>query len=425
MRTVLILISLFPVLLYGQTNWSLQNCVDSAVMNNPEMRLLDLDVSIASTNAKASQWNFLPSMNANASHGYNWGQTIDLFTNTFATDRVRYNNFYLSSSVTLFEGLQNYYDRKLANIDKEIALANKEIRNRDLVVQILGAFLQVKLNEEIVALKNKHLLFTKDQLKRVELLEQVDFAVQAEVLKTQAQLTKDNYEFILSQNDLRKSLFLLQTIIGKQPDTLFSLSDNFSLNENSTLDEAELNLLKTERNLIQSKQIWGSLSPKLSLNGSLGSGFSESNKIPDPDGVLYPKPFNDQLNENFYQSLSLTLSIPIFNGINSYSRIEVNKKELERIQIENEQRSVEYANTKLQNQLEINNQRTALEFAQSSFDSYELLFQNATLQYENGVIDYYQYLRNKDEFFLAESELIQAKYRLKFAEIIKTLYQVR
>ncbi|MFT5822540.1 MAG: outer membrane protein [Crocinitomix sp.] len=422
MKTWIIIIVFYPCLLFGQNDWTLQACIDSALINNPEMQLAEINLSIANIDVKSGQWNFLPSVNGTASHGYNWGQTIDPFTNSFATDQVRYNNFYLSSSLALFSGLQNYYEKKITGIDLAIILANKEIEKRNLILGILGAFLQTKLNEEIVSLKSKHLSYTKEQVKRAKLLEDLEYDTKHKRLESQAQESNDQYELIQSQNDLKKSLFLLQLLIGIEPNATFSIADSISLKTGLTINETQINRLEAEKNLLQSKQIKGSFSPTISVNGSIGSGYSENNKFLSPDGSFIPKPFGDQINENFYQSLFATLSVPIFNGLGSYSQIAINKQELERIRVENEQRSAQLTNTKLENQLEVGNQKIALKFAEASFKSYKLLFEDSSVQYENGAIDYYQYLQNKDAFFNAESELIQAEYRLKFAELVMSIF---
>lgn len=422
MKGVLTLLLFLPVLSFGQKKWTLQECIDSALINNPNIQLMDIDLSVAQINAKAANWNFLPNLNGNASHGYNWGQTIDLFTNSFATDRVRYNNFYLASSLTLFAGLRNYYDRKILHIDKDLVQANKAIEQRNLTLEILSAYLQVKLNEEIVSLKEKHLNYSQEQVKRAKLLESLQYETKRQRLESEAQETNDQYELIQTQNDLKRSNFLLQQLIGRSPESTFLTADSISLIEKPNIDESAISLLEAEKNLLQSKQVKGRLSPSLMLNGAIGSGYSENNQIVDGNGNSVPKPFSNQLNENFYQSVNITLSIPIFNGTSSYSQIAINKKEYERLKIEHEQRSNALNNTKLQNRLEVDNQRIAHKYAQASYESYKRLFEDSSVQYENGAINHYEYLQNKDAFYNAESELIQAAYRLKFAEIMMNLF---
>jgi outer membrane protein len=54
------------------------------------------------------------------------------------------------------------------------------------------------------------------------------------------------------------------------------------------------------------------LLPTLSLNGFLGTGFSTNNKDYTLSGNP-TKPYSDQLNQNLYEGIGLSLSIPLFN----------------------------------------------------------------------------------------------------------------
>lgn len=121
-----ILFILFPVQVFSQ-NWTLDNCIDTALQNNLKLKSGLINSQIASVHLKNSKHNLLPSLNAGVTHGYNWGQTIDLFTNQFATNRVMFDNFYLSSSITLFSGLQNYYTIKANNVAVQESYLEQEI----------------------------------------------------------------------------------------------------------------------------------------------------------------------------------------------------------------------------------------------------------------------------------------------------------
>ncbi|WP_066755561.1 TolC family protein [Crocinitomix algicola] len=407
---------------FGQGEWTLEQCIDSAMANNNGIRLSELDLGISEVNMRATNLNYMPSVNANATHGYNWGQTIDPFTNQFAANRVQYNNFYLSSSLTLFSGLTNHYSRKIETIDYRISGENLKRKKRSITLDIITAYLQVKLNSELVKLREKHISYIKETIERDIILEELDYQTKKDRLESEAQKSKEEYQMILALNDLRKASFLLQTLIGITPDSTFQLSDSISLEMSFNIDENLLQTLNTKRILYENKQLKGRLLPTISINGSLGSGYSENNKFLTPNGELAPKPFDDQLSENFYQSLSATISIPIFSGANSYSQIKINQLEYQQQLIRNEQHSIRRKNQLLEYHLDIENQKAALESARKSFDAYTKLYEDSKIQFENGVIDYYTFIQVKDDFFNAESELVQSKYRLLFAEFIYMVY---
>ena len=84
----------------AQQKWTLQQCVQRAEEKNLTLRDAQLEAELADKAHDQAYWSFLPNLNAGATHGYNWGKTIDRYTNTFAEERVRTNNFYLSSENT-------------------------------------------------------------------------------------------------------------------------------------------------------------------------------------------------------------------------------------------------------------------------------------------------------------------------------------
>src|SRR5688572_15260390 len=105
--------------LNAQEIWSLDSCIRFAYQKNISIQRSALTLGLAQANTKASLGALFPSLNGQATHGYNWGQRIDPFTNEFASQRVRSNNLGLSTSVNLFNGfqLQNTYKQSL--IDEE------------------------------------------------------------------------------------------------------------------------------------------------------------------------------------------------------------------------------------------------------------------------------------------------------------------
>ncbi|MFM7619912.1 MAG: TolC family protein, partial [Bacteroidota bacterium] len=81
--------------------WTLQQCVSTAVERNIGLKRNSLGLEQTKLSQEQALGNFLPNLNGQISHGYNWGQRIDPFTNQFATQRIQSNSLGLSTSVTL------------------------------------------------------------------------------------------------------------------------------------------------------------------------------------------------------------------------------------------------------------------------------------------------------------------------------------
>ena len=135
------LVFLLPAMVSGQ--WSLDSCIQYAFHNNISIRQSALNREITEANELTSLGNMLPSLNAQATHGYNWGQRIDPFTNQFATERIRSNNFGVSTGVTLFNGFALVNTWKQAGLNSESNKWTYEKMRNDIALNVATSYLTV------------------------------------------------------------------------------------------------------------------------------------------------------------------------------------------------------------------------------------------------------------------------------------------
>ena len=161
---------LFVLTAQAQSPWTLEQCVVRAEAKNLAIRSASYDRDIAVAGENGAKWGFLPTLNGAATHGYNWGQTIDRYTNTFATDRVRTNNFYLGSDWTLFGGFnqQNLFKQaKLDNLSAEEGLAAARM---DVLTAVSARFMEMLSAEERIKAAAVNADRTREQITLTEAL---------------------------------------------------------------------------------------------------------------------------------------------------------------------------------------------------------------------------------------------------------------
>jgi outer membrane protein len=116
--------------------WDLQQCVDYAQKNNISLKQSEISARINKNNATQSKAAILPTVNAGAQHTYNFGRTIDRYTNTFANTQVLSQNFYVSSNVVLWSGLAQYHNIK-ANQYQYLSSAENYLQQKnDLALNV-------------------------------------------------------------------------------------------------------------------------------------------------------------------------------------------------------------------------------------------------------------------------------------------------
>jgi outer membrane protein len=412
-------------------NWDLQQCIDSGLVNNYLIQSSQISSAILQEGIVESKMSFIPSLNGGMTHGYNWGQTLDPFTNQFATKRVQYNNFYLRSSVVLFSGMSMRHNLNLQRNDLELEEYNRAITERNLKIDISTAYLQVLLNNEVFEIALDHIELSKNQQSRMQQLLEAQKVTEYKLLEINSQVERDQLTALSAQNDLNYSLLNLQQLIniGYNPsfniattDTLLTqLITPYNELDLNRFDELRMSELSIERLAINEKFVRSNLYPSLTLNGSLGTGYS-GNSLISVNGTLETKPLGLQLNDNFYQSAYLSLQVPIFNQRSTKTQLKINQLQVQQSELDQVQRKLLIEGEYNRLMLEISNSQRELESAESLLFLVKLNYQQGEIQFENGKITFSDLQEIKNQLFVAESDVIQAKYRSDMNQLILKFY---
>jgi len=167
----------------------------------------------------------------------------------------------------------------------------------------------------------------------------------------------------------------------------------------------------------------GGYIPTLSMNGSIGTGFSGANRRRNSEGVLEQVSFADQIDENENKSVGFRLSIPIFNGLATRTNVQRAKLQLQSAELNLE-------NTKLQLRQNIesahNDAVAALKryrAAEKSVTALNTSFKYTQERFNVGLINSFDFNNEKNRLNNAESELLQAKYNYIFSTKVLDFYQ--
>ncbi|HMC98401.1 MAG TPA: TolC family protein, partial [Flavobacteriales bacterium] len=343
----------------AQQPWTLEQCVKRAEEKNIALLNAALDAELAGQAQDQSYWDLLPNLNGGATHGYNFGRVIDRYTNTFATDRVQTDNFYLSSSMSLFEGLRKQNTIKRSNVDVEAAEKGIEAARNDIRLTVVQAFLDVVGLRERKAAAEAQAANTRQQIERTTALVAAGRLARADLLALQSQLAQEEYTVVDLSNQQDQRLLALGRALqlDAEETRTFDIAapaitdDRIQppvitadevlgnvLHGNPAYARAELQAQSAEFSVAIAK---AGVLPSLVLNGSLATGFSGRNYEPvgDPtpgapmligetqggELVYAPTynydtrlvPFSRQLDENLNRSFSFTLNVPLFNNMSN------------------------------------------------------------------------------------------------------------
>ena len=410
-------------IVWGQSEWTLDKCIDHALTNNLKLKNHEINIRLSEIQWTQTRFNYLPSVDASGSHGYNWGQRIDPFTNEFASDRVRSNNFNLNGNWVLFSGLQNYYLQKNAESQLAHDQYNLQVDQRNLKIDITAQFLQVLLDQELLDQTKEKIAYTNYQKKRVQALVEAKQLVGYSILEIDAQLALDSMELRKNESRLRYSKLLLKQFLNLNPDESMTISyesqqdlpDALNLGDLRVRELPDLKSLAEKEAMGRTnlKMAKNRVLPSLAVNVSVGSGYSGNNtELIGTEFVA--KPFDQQLDENFYQSAMLTLNVPLFNRGRTAAEISTARIEVERNELQKKQLTTDLQNKIERLLMEIENARSDLHSAQVARKSIQESFDIATMKFEQGLINFLSFAEVRNRLFEADSELIRAKSVYQF-----------
>jgi outer membrane protein len=466
MTKYLLFISALVVSLSGNTqeNWSLEKCVDYALENNLDVRQAALNVENSQTGVMQSKSQFLPSVNASAYYGYNFGQRIDPFTNQFAQSTVNTGNFNLSANWALFTGLQNMNQLKQSQYDEQSSdFAYKNVQYLTSLA-VTTSFLQILFNQESLSVAESQLEITTLQVERTKKLVDAGSAPQGSLYDIEAQYAREELAQVDADNQVILSYLALKQLLRLPGDfdmqiVIPSKFDSAALVLPTSLDMViqtaydtypsiksnEYALLSAEKQISISNS---AMIPRLNFSGSLGTGYSgNATNVTgytlngtNPIGYVQSNPsdivvapnyspetetqnFGDQVSGNFNQSLGLSLSIPIFNKMNN--RANVNRAKVNYAIQEN---GLEKEKQKVRQDIE-----RAYADASAAFKKYKSTekglkslneaFNYAQKRFDVGMINAVDYNVAKTNLYRAQSDLIKAKFDYIFRIKILDFYQ--
>jgi outer membrane protein len=441
--------------------WTLEDCINYALDHNLDIKKQILSVEANKKQLLQSRLNLLPDLNANATNVWNFGQTIDMYTNTFATSTVRSNNFYLQSNATLFSGLTKVNTIKQNSINLLASQYDLDVLKNSISLAVAGYFLDMLLNVELLDVAKNQIEITKGQVSRMEKLVEAGSSAKGDLLNIQAQEAAESLSVIQAENRVIISRLSLQQLIDLPVSPDFRIEKpllkpveeskglltpeqvfNFAVEKRPEIKSADLRVQSAQKSLALAR---GVLSPTLSFGGSWGTGYSGASEEVEstvykkevigvtnttgdtvfgyyPSNTYKNKPFSKQITDNNNKSLGFYLRIPIFNGWSGRTNISLAKIQRDKAEIDLEiqkrdlRKNIEQAYTDASASLQQYNASLQKVAAQ------EESFKYTQQKFDVGMMTSFDYNNSKKDLTKAESDLLQSKYDFIFKTTILDFY---
>ena len=450
--------------------WSLDSCIAYALRQNIQLKITELGIENSELALKQSKDDRLPNANASISHNYNWGRSIDPFSNSFVNQRIQTNNLSLNTSMTLYNGsrLQNTIAQNELQVEAD--KLNYGQSQNDLMLNIASNYLQVILNQEIVENARRQKTSTQAQYDRTQQLVEAGVLPRANLYDLEAQLAADQQQIILGENNLMLAKLQLRQLMQLPPTESFEIITPEVGDPSGILDSknpyqiyqiaqttqpnikgADINIEVAKKgiDIAESGRI-----PTLSLIGGAGSNYTSNQRtrfdftqqpifsgvdtigyiandgtptdyVVSPDFTFPTDNFGffNQLNESFRYNLGLNLQIPIFNRFQVDNGIQRAKIQTQNAKLNSELVRTQLYQTIEQAYISARAAKASFEASQQRVKALEETVRVMEKRLEAGAANSTEYTVVKNNLSVAQADLLRAKYEFIFRIKVLEFYE--
>ena len=350
-QALIILLAIAAKQVAAQNDWTMQQCMQYAVEHNHEVKQAELKLD----NYKAQKTNavgsFLPYVDANIGAQYNFGRAIDPETNGYTDVSTFYNGYQLSASLPVFDGFSRLHALKAAKASELMGKSTLRKQQDQTALNVLQAYANVAYYDGLVKMADEKVQESSLLLKQTRLFEEVGRKSAADVAQVESQEAEADYELTRQQNlyasallELKKAMALplseeLRVTKGKS-----SRKDNSGVElgmaeANSSLSSLHPELQTAQYQVQASKHEWrqarASLFPSLSLSAGLNTTYYKTLHSETAAS------FRNQLKNNMGEFVGATVSIPLFNRLQTITNIRKAKNNYRIAQEALEQKQLE------------------------------------------------------------------------------------
>ncbi len=463
-----LLISCLLVLsISAQDKWDLKRCVEYAVSNNISIKQADVQARLAELTFKQYQLSQIPTLAFGGNLGYSSGQSQDPVNFTLITSGLWSNQYFIQSGVNIFNFNSLRNNIQGSKLAMQAADAATDKLKNDVSLNVANAYLQALLAVQTANAAQLQLRLSQSQLDITRKQVNAGTLPELNAAEIEAQVAQDSSTFVTAKSNSIQAVLTLkgymsldaavafdiatppieqipiENIADLQPEVVYVLA----LQNQPLQKEDALNIIASEKYVASNK---AAMLPTLSLFGQFyttftNQSFTYSKQAPvtlsqfsgivkntgDSVFLSYPyqginstkTPYFTQLNQNFRQSVGISLNIPILNGgtlRTNYRRAQLNLRNYQLQQQsdnltlkQNIYQAYALAIAAMQ---KFESQKITLEATKKSFDF-------AQKRYNVGLLNTIDLLTNQNNYFKAKLDLLSDQFDFVFKMKVLEFYK--
>ena len=426
-RILVCLVMTSSFLVQAQKQWTLQECLDYAMANNITLQQNRISSQQRNAEVEAGKAALWPSLSFSTNHNVSYRpfseSTINLTNGSMSTTSSETNytgNYGINANWTVWNGGRNRYNIQASEMNKQLAdLQTEETANSiqeqiaQLYIQILYVTEAVKVDSEMVKLS------TLQRDRGLEMLK-VGSMAKVDIAQLEAQVTQDKYSLVNMQSQLANYKLQLKQLLEILGPTEFEIAipaltdqqvlklipDRQAVYQQAleTRPEIQSSKLNIDAAKLEIKNAKAAALPTLSMSANMASNHAS--------GINTH--FDRQMKKNWSNSLSLSLSVPIFDQ--KQTKTNVTKAKLatrnSELQLQDTEKKL-YSN--IENfWLQATTSQQQFIAAKSNVENMTQSYELVSEQFRLGLKNIVELTTGKNNLLSAKQQMLQSKYMALF-----------
>ena len=333
-----------------EKEWTVDDCIQYAITHNHEVRLQQIQLDDYRTDKQRAIGAFLPAVEASVGGQFNFGRAIDPETNTYTNVNTFNNSYGVQASIPLFDGLQRYNDLRAAKANLLMGRQGLAAQKDKIAQHVLKAYIDALYYQTALTYAKEKREESMMLLHQTQVMVEVGTKGEADIAQMEATYASDDYEVTRQEGLLSQALLMLKHEMNypaeedleiKNEELRMKNENNSSSLQSNSLFSLTLPSIQQAAYQLQSAQ-YAYRSSKGALFPSIHLGVGVSTNYFRQMGANNGMTFRDQFRNNVGEYLYASLSIPLFNRMNTISNIRRQRNNVKRARenLDNERREL-------------------------------------------------------------------------------------
>lgn len=411
---------------------TIQQAIENTLKNNLQVKQAQFSESLNDVNLQQSKASLYPSLNASVNQNLGWGRNqvaSGLFQNT-----QNYNlNAGVSTGIDIFNGFSKINQIKQNKALLEAGKTNTEKIKNDLTLSVITSYMQILFNKDFLTAARQQLEVAKQVLNQQQQLLEAGNKTLADVSQSKSQVATAELNVTDAENALSISYLTLAQLMDIPSATVYQVQAPLLESFGQTLakynaeevyqaalkqfPDIRLSSANTRAAELGVEVAKGNLFPRLSLSGSYGTSYFYSE-----NPLINNDTFDKQLKDNVSKGIGLSLTIPIFNGLQAKAGVKRATINLMRTRTDEQLTKNNLNKVIYQAVADLRAAESKYESTGNAFAAQKDAFYAIEQRYNVGLansVEYSTAMTNKNK---AEIDRLQAKYDLLFKSKVIDYY---